>query len=146
MPNSEKIILMKMSPNIIRPILLAGAMASALLVGCSTTSYTYQDAPQTPVKFESLQAEQTFYDAVLAKYYPAPKSPDGKGFDSDLYLPLSIEHDVRKTSHVLFNEAVAAADTNHDGVITEAEAKTYAAAIAARTDKQIEDDQDSTGW
>jgi hypothetical protein len=98
----------------------------------------------TTVKFESPAAAQTFYNAVLAKYFPTEEKhkTDGNeyGADLDLPMPLWYEHNTRKSYHVIVNDAVAVADANHDGTITEAEAAAYAATIDARTDKQKEDD------
>jgi hypothetical protein len=135
---------MKMKRKSIRPILLAGAMASAFLTGCAGTTFSYQDAPPTPVQFESMKAEQTFYNAILAKYFPAF---DGRAneFSSNL-LEVGWDHEIRQSSNVIFNEAVAAADTDHNNVITEAEANAYAATLAARTDLQKENDARSSSW
>jgi hypothetical protein len=113
---------------------------SALLAGCAGTTYTYQDAPPTPVKFESIKAQQTFYDALLVKYFPAfDNRSKGFYFESNL-VAIGWNHGVCPSSNVIFNEAVALADANHDGTITETEAQAYAATIAARTDKQKDQD------
>ena len=105
--------------------LCAALLGACFLTGCvDVTRYTYNDAPLTPVRFETTMAEQTFYDAILAKRYPA----DGPHGYVVLYVkpPIWYAHRTLKSAHVIVNEAVAAADSNHDGVITEAEAAAFA--------------------
>ena len=121
-----------------RIILTTGAIMSALSTGCYSAKHTYQDAPPAPLQFDSMKAEQTFYNAVLAKYFPAF---DSSTWDVEAQMsPIEYDNEVRKSSNVLFNEEVAVADANHDGIITQSEADAYAAAIAARTDKQKKKD------
>jgi len=122
---------MKTNPS--RSALLAVTLASALLTGCTLTKSSYEDAPLTPVKFESTQAAQTFYNAILARFFPADaneeKNDNTYSAGLDVPMPLWYDHDTEKSYRVIVNEAVAKADANHDGVITETEAEAFAAAV-----------------
>jgi hypothetical protein len=115
-------------------VLVATAMLCSLS-GCVHTTY-YDDAPRQDTRFESQQAATTFYNAVLAEHYPPPPLRDD---DKPAHETLSLwvgENFVTwnhvKSSNVIFNDAAAQADTNHDGLITEAEAAAFANAVQAK--------------
>jgi hypothetical protein len=105
--------------------ILARLLPAALLTGCvDLTKISYENSPRAEVQFASPKAEQIFYDAILARYFPA----DGPHHSLSLGMapPVWYRHQTLKSSNVIFNQAVAAADTNHDGIITEDEALAYA--------------------
>ena len=108
-------------------LLKTGAGALALLAldaGCvSATKYSYQDAPKNNVQLASVTAASTFYDAMLAKRFPAQGPPHGM---VTVYVPMPYHHVTRSSSNVLLNAATAQADANHDGVISEEEAQAFA--------------------
>jgi PadR family transcriptional regulator PadR len=118
--------------------LLAASAALAGLSGCVNLNTTYyDDAPRRDMRFASEQAATTFYNALLAERFPPPPlQDDGQPVrDRDtlsllVVTPLSSHH--AKSDHVIFNEAAAQADTNHDGLITEAEATAYANAVQTK--------------
>jgi hypothetical protein len=91
----------------------------ALTSGCVTTG-TAKDEPRLHVGFATAQSAQTFYETYLATYYP----PRGGYFT--VGVPLPYEHRKISTDNIYFNRAIQSADCNHDNVITEEEARTYA--------------------
>ncbi|HSY17579.1 MAG TPA: hypothetical protein VK815_04555 [Candidatus Acidoferrales bacterium] len=95
-----------------------------LLTGC-ITHRTIQSEPRQSVTFASTHAAQTFYDTYLALNHP---SASGKG-DVSFGLVLPYRHYTVRTENVRFNEAVKSADTDHDGIISDTEADTYAKKI-----------------
>jgi hypothetical protein len=109
-----------------------------LLSGCALTKTTYEDAPLNSAKFESTQASQTFYNALFASRYPARHDPPKTDnvYSVALDFPFDFGHHTVDSYRVMLNEAMAAADTNHDGVISEAEASAYAATLADKTHKE----------
>jgi len=114
-----------------------GAVLGLLFSGCTMSKTTYEDAPLAAVKFESVQASQTFYNAILAGYFPVQEDGSKQSNDYsanlDVPMPLWVKHDTTESYRVIVNEAVAKADVNHDGVITEAEAEAFAAEGAAKS-------------
>jgi hypothetical protein len=106
------------------PLILAAVTTSTLLTGCvAVHKVHYKDATRTDVRFESLEASSTFYDALLAKKFPPP------GKDSRILLGQTLyTSETRPSANVVFNSAVAVADLNQDAIISDAEANLFAAA------------------
>lgn len=92
---------------------------AAFVAGCATRT-TVKDAARQNVQFTTPKATQVFYDT-----YRADTEPKGNSFA--LAVPLPYQHKTLATDNVRFNAAVKTADTNHDGIITEEEAQTFAA-------------------
>ena len=105
-------------------LILAAMTTSTLLTGCvAVHKVHYEDATRTDVRFESLKASSTFYDALLAKTFPA------QGKDSRILLGQTLyTWEMRHSANVIFNSAVALADLNHDAIISDTEAHSFAAA------------------
>ena len=105
------------------PLILAAVTTSTLLTGCvAVHKVHYKDATRTDVSFESLKASSTFYDALLAKKFPA------QGKDSRILLGQTLyTRETRHSANVIFNSAVAVADLNQDTIISDAEAHSFAA-------------------
>ncbi|MFO1488584.1 MAG: hypothetical protein U1F65_08905 [Verrucomicrobiota bacterium] len=95
------------------------AALAGLAAGCVTRT-TVKDAARQDIQFATPQAAKVFYDTYLAKTDPKKNS-------ATLYVPLPYQHNTVETDNVRFNAAAHAADTNHDGIITEEEAQTFAA-------------------
>ncbi|HTB62523.1 MAG TPA: hypothetical protein VK737_02950 [Opitutales bacterium] len=121
----------------IRPVVLV-PFAAILLSGCALTKTTYDDAPLNSTKFESTQASQTFYNALFASHYPARHDPPKTDsvYSVAIALPLDFGHHTVDSYRVMLNEAMTTADTNHDGVISEAEASAYAVSLADKSNKE----------
>ena len=105
-------------------LLLAGVS------GCVTRSITKNET-RVKVSFASAMAAQVFYDAYLARNHPNPINSTNAVVNNiwvSFRLPYWQYHNV--SENVRFNRAVAAADTDHDGLISEAEAQAYAATPA----------------
>lgn len=96
------------------------AVLSCITSGCVTHT-TIKDESRQSVHFSSPEAAQTFYDAYLSV-----TSPKGHGVVT-LYVALPYQHRTVSTDNVRFNSAVQAADSNHDGIISEEEALAFAA-------------------
>jgi hypothetical protein len=102
------------------PIIIA--LFGCLMSGC--VMYTsIKDEPRQSVRFSSPEAAQTFYDAYLSV-----ASPKGRG-SVVIYITLPYRHRIVSTDNVHFNSAVLLADSNHDGVISDDEARASAAKI-----------------
>ena len=96
--------------------------------GC-VTRVTIKNEPRQQVKFASAQAAQTFYEAYLENYY----SVHGRGYvNAGLNWQWPYEHRTITTDNVFFNTAARTADSDRDGVISEAEAAGYAAKVHQR--------------
>jgi hypothetical protein len=104
-------------------LILAAVTTSTLLTGCvAVHKVHYEDATRTDVRFESLQASSTFYDALLAKKFPS------QGKHSRILLGQTLyTREKRDSANVIFNLAVAAADLNQDTIISDTEAHSFAA-------------------
>jgi hypothetical protein len=104
-------------------ILVVGlAVISTAFVGCvSVHKVTIEDAPRHHVSFESAQAMQIFYDTLLAHHLPAGGKPSRVRVGETVYT-----REMRPSSNVAFNTGVAIADTDTNGVISTAEATSYA--------------------
>jgi hypothetical protein len=99
--------------------------ASIAVLGCITsgcvTHTTIKDESRQSVHFSSPEAAQTFYDAYLSG-----NNLKGDGYVA-VYVALPYEHRTVSTDNVRFNSAVQAADSNRDGMISEEEARAFAA-------------------
>ena len=102
---------------------VAGVSFLAVCGGCVSTS-TVKNEPRATVQFASPTAAQVFYEAYITKIYTRPM---GENFCIGVGVPVWLPYKHREylTDNVYFNAAVKAADTNHDGVISEEEAKRY---------------------
>ncbi len=112
------------------------ALLCCITSGCVTCT-TYRDEPRRKVRFSSARTAQTFYDA-----YASIGTPIGSGILSvgvGFPMPLPYRRSTVPTENVKFNAAIQAADTDHNGVISEQEARTYAAQIAADRQRQWEE-------
>ena len=95
------------------------------LTGCVTRVIT-KNEPRRQVSFASATAAQTFYDAYLAHYHSNWPSTNAviNNVSVSIHLPYWQYKNV--SANVRFNRAVEAADTSHDGTISEVEAQAYA--------------------
>jgi hypothetical protein len=105
------------------PLILAAVTTSTLLTGCvAVHKVHYQDATRTDVRFESLKASNTFYDALLSKKFPS------QGKHSRILLGQTLyTRETRHSANAIFNSAVAVADLNQDTVISDTESHSFAA-------------------
>jgi len=105
------------------PLILAVVTASPFLTGCvAVHKVHYKDARRADVRFESVGASNTFYDALLAKKFPS----DGK--HSRILLGQTLyTWETRDSANVIFNSAAAVADLNQDAIISDTEAHSFAA-------------------
>lgn len=101
--------------------LLLGAF-SAGLTSCCITHVVIKDEARQRLRFSSATSAQTFYDAYLAVASPTPK-------DSLTVSLLPYWKESSYTDNVHFNEAARTADTNHNRMISDTEAKAYAVAM-----------------
>ena len=102
-------------------------LATLALAGCiQSTKTVYRDEPRIPVEFENDTAARVFYEA-LSKSAPSGNRSESK---TEVNLIL-IDHkqNVVQGESLAFNNAVLRCDTNHDGKITEAAARIYAAQV-----------------
>jgi hypothetical protein len=101
--------------------------ASALLfAGCIThESNTTRDAERTKVEFENDAAARIFYEALSHENCNEGQRESTTKFE----IPVVFEykHHVTTGPNAMFNRAVELCDINHDGTITEAEARAFAA-------------------
>ena len=105
------------------------ALAAVALAGCiHTTKTVYRDEPRIPITFENDTAARIFYEA-LSKSAPSGNRSES---NTEVCLPIIFEHTERviQGESAAFNNAVLRCDTNHDGVITESEARIFAAQVA----------------
>lgn len=104
----------------------------ALLCGlpCSLTTscvtYTkHQDEPRVKTRFASTTAAQVFYDA-----YASVGTPMGKGsIKVGIMLQLPYSQTNIDTENKKFNAAIHMADTDHDNLISEKEARVYSKSV-----------------
>ena len=100
----------------------------ALLCCCSScVTYTkYKDETRMKVSFSSTSTAQIFYDA-----YASVGSPVGNGsVVAKIPQPIPYWQTTKDTENTKFNAAVRMADTNHDHIISQKEARAYAATVA----------------
>ena len=92
--------------------------------GCISTSRTVRrEEPRMQVEFENDTAGRLFYESLshLRSHRGASES------HSHVSLPIIFDHQntTIEGESILFNEAVRRCDTNHDGKITELEARIF---------------------
>ncbi|HTI71835.1 MAG TPA: hypothetical protein VMF06_17800 [Candidatus Limnocylindria bacterium] len=103
---------------------LVPLIAATVAAGCIHTSETVvRDDSRTPVEFENDTAGRLFYETLSRR-----GRSNREESTTDVSLPLVFEHKVRtvRGPNIEFNEAVSRCDTNHDGKITETEARIFA--------------------
>lgn len=110
-------------------LLPALAGATLLCVGCIHTEETVtKDDARVSVSFENETAGRVFYETLS-------KLPGGGGShresSTEVEVPLVFGHRTKtvRGPNTAFNEAVARADTNRDGKITETEANIFASQV-----------------
>jgi hypothetical protein len=97
----------------------------SLTSGCISTSKTvYREEARLKVEFENDTAGRLFYETLSHALGKRGTSES----HSHVSLPIILDHQttVREGESVAFNEAVRQCDTNHDGRITETEARIFA--------------------
>lgn len=107
-----------------RIALPVAVLAALLATGCIHTHETvYKDVARVPVEFENEAAGRVFYEALSRR----PHSGDRQESRTEVSVPLvfSNEQKVVRGPNEAFNRAVAEADTNKDGRITETEARIF---------------------
>lgn len=100
----------------------------ALLSGLSSSCVshiTYKDEPRQRIRFGNAQAAQTFYECLFL-----PDGPKRHGAVS-VGVPLPYGHRTISTENTRFNAAIQKADSNHDKIISESEARAFAAKQSA---------------
>jgi hypothetical protein len=108
--------------------LMLAAICSLALTGCITHKSTVvRDVARTPVTFENDTAARIFYEA-LSKM-PASGHQSESTTKIDIPVVFENERHVVSGPNAAFNAAVAECDSNHDGKITELEAKIFAEQI-----------------
>ncbi len=99
------------------------AAAGLLLSGCITNERTvYRDVERTRIEFENEAAARLFYE-TLAKTSDKNRTEN----HTTVELPIIFKTDTRVVTgpNEKFNAAVEACDSNHDGKITELEARIF---------------------
>jgi hypothetical protein len=91
--------------------------------GCVTTTVT-KDEPRTSVHFASADAASIFYNAYIVQNYTRIGAT-GRTLEIGIDARLPYHHAEYRTDNVLFNAAIATADSNHDGMISDDEAKRF---------------------
>ncbi|HTH49307.1 MAG TPA: hypothetical protein VMB21_17455 [Candidatus Limnocylindria bacterium] len=110
-------------------LLPALAAATLLCVGCIHTEETVtRDEPRVPVAFETETAGRVFYEALSRM---SGGGGSHRESSTNIEVPLVFEHRTKtvRGPNTAFNEAVARADTNRDGKITETEANIFASQV-----------------
>ena len=110
-----------------RPLLAAlGLLALAATSGCISSHETvYSDATRVPVAFASEKAGRVFYETLSRT--PDSRRRTEKRVAVELIV-IDVERRVVGGSNKIFNDAVAFADTNRDGTISDTEADIFASA------------------
>ena len=109
-------------------LLLPVACAVFVTTGCIHTEETVtKDEPRVPVEFENETTGRVFYE-TLSKL---PGGGSRRESSSEVEIPLVFGHKTRtvRGPNTVFNEAVARADTNRDGKVTETEARIFAGQV-----------------
>lgn len=109
--------------------LILTAFCGFTLSGCITHKSTIvRDVPRANVQFENDTAARIFYEA-LSKM---PASGRRTESTTDIQIPVIFEAErhVVTGPNAAFNAAVAQCDSNHDGKITEQEARIFAQQVA----------------
>ena len=105
----------------VKSLVIPTAIGLISMTGCVTRT-TVKNEPRETIHFGSERAAQTFYEAYLANRYPSDK----KNVVA-VWIGLPYRHYTVSTDNVHFNQAVQSTDRNGDGVISEEEARDYAA-------------------
>ncbi len=103
----------------------SSAVCALLFAGCIThESSVTRDAARTSVSFENDSAARIFYEALS---HGACRDSQGEA-TTKFEVPVVFEYKrhVVTGPNAAFNRAVELCDTNHDGKITESEAKIFA--------------------
>jgi hypothetical protein len=112
--------------------LIRGLVVSLICAGgtgCVETTIV-RDAPRTGTTFESADGAKLFYEAYIAKNYVRDIKSNVAVY---VHLPpLPYWQREVKSDNVLFDDAVNAADTNHDGTISDDEARAYSDKVHPR--------------
>jgi hypothetical protein len=110
------------------------ALLGSLASGCTTAYTTVKDEPRANVHFASAEAAQTFYDAYIMDNYAWRRDDHDAGWSvsAGMAVPMPYERNKIVTDNVKFNNAIRETDTNHDGTISDAEAKAYAVKVSSR--------------
>lgn len=112
------------------PLALFLSLTTLCCLGTSCVRYTaYQNEPRRKVIFASARAAQNFYDG-----YVSLGTPYGNGeVKAGLFIanPLPYWKNTVPTENVKFNAEIQVADTNHNGVISEKEARVYSEKISS---------------
>ncbi|MHC1763559.1 MAG: hypothetical protein AB9869_04520 [Verrucomicrobiia bacterium] len=107
-------------------IRLAGWVTAAgalLLAGCIHHEETvYRDVARTSIQFENDKAARLFYEALNEPHANRTES------QTRVHLPIVFDNERKVVSgpNEAFNRAVDICDANHDGRITELEARIFA--------------------
>jgi hypothetical protein len=110
------------------PILSIIALVCA---GCISSQETVVDpTPRVAVSFATETASTTFHAALGRYVKTAPRAESSASFN--LILINATKRTIQGP-HTHFNQAVAMADLNRDGIISETEASDFAAAIGTQT-------------
>jgi hypothetical protein len=105
-------------------MLLILGVVTVFAVGCIHTDKTeIRDEARMAVEFENEIAGRMFYETLSRR----PNSGQQEESTSRVSLPVvfSNEHKVVRGPNIAFNRAVRECDTNHDGRITELEARIW---------------------
>jgi hypothetical protein len=95
------------------------------MAGCIHHSETvYRDVTRTQVQFENDKAARIFYEAFNSN----SGNKDRTESQTKIELPIVFKDERRVVSgpNAAFNRAVELCDSNHNGIITEQEARIYA--------------------
>lgn len=108
--------------------LLPLTIAATVMCGCIHTHETViNDVSRTPVEFENDAAARNFYEALSRM----PNGGQHQESKTEVSIPIVFEHErkVVRGPNQAFNQAVSRCDTNHDGKITESEARIFGATV-----------------
>ena len=112
------------------PLATLSLLALGATAGCiSSHEVVYNDPPRVAVSFASDKAGRVFYE-TLSHSNPSRRKEE-KRVSVDLIL-VDVEHRTVSGPNREFNDAVAFADTDRDGTITETEANVFAGAWPTR--------------
>ena len=104
--------------------LSASALLCCLSMGC--VRYTkINDEPRREVSFSSTPTAQTFYDAYAGVGSVKVKDGKKRSIKAYIWFPLPYWQNTVKSENVKFNEAIQSADADHNGVVSQKEARAY---------------------
>lgn len=113
---------------LMKPCWILSACVLPLVTGCISTHKTVvKDEARVSITFESDAAGRVFYEALSRQ----PQCGQQQESRTQFSIPvvLDVERRVVTGPNQAFNQAVARSDTNHDGVITESEARIFAGTV-----------------